>query len=121
MGGRLAPFPGQSTLLDDFHANGYAVAWFSGQDESIGARESAMLGLERTDVYYDARDDAERSVSSFRTSGSLAVSWKRVNARVGDFLSTWNPERPLFLYVNYGDTHFPYDHRELDDLLEPSV
>ncbi len=117
LGGRLAPFPGQSTLLDDFHANGYAVAWFSGQDESFGARESAMLGLERTDVHYDARDDAAHSVSSFRTSGSLAVSWKRVNARIGEFLSTWDPGQPLFLYVNYGDTHFPYDHRELDDLL----
>ncbi|MGH2900650.1 MAG: sulfatase-like hydrolase/transferase, partial [Solirubrobacteraceae bacterium] len=117
IGGRLAPFPGQSTLLDDFHANGYAVAWFSGQDESFGARESAMLGIERADMYYDARSDPEHNVSLFRTSGSRAVSWKRVNERVAEYLSGWDPAKPLFLYVNYGDTHFPYDHRELDDVL----
>ena len=117
IGGRVAPYPGQSTLLDDFHANGYTVAWFSGQDESFGARESAMLGIKRADTHYDARVDAGHSVSPFRTSGSLAVSWKRVNMRVGEYLAVWNPEQPLFLYVNYGDTHFPYDHRELDDVL----
>ena len=48
--------------------------------------------------------------------GQLQVSWKRVNegSRVSRRRRT---PRPLLLYVNYGDTHFPYDHRELDDLL----
>jgi hypothetical protein len=117
LGGRLAPFPGQSTLLDDFRANGYEVAWFSGQDESFGERESAMLGRERTDVHRDARDDADRSVSAYRTSGSLAISWKLVNERIAEYLARRDPARPLLLYVNYSDTHFPYDHVELDDLL----
>jgi Sulfatase len=117
MGGRLAPYPGQSTLIDDFHANGYTVAWFSGQDESFGLRESEMLGLARTDAHFDARDDPAHTVSRFRTSGSLAVSWKQVNRRIGEYLDTRSPGRPLLLYVNYGDTHFPYDHRELDNLL----
>jgi hypothetical protein len=76
-----------------------------------------MLGIERADVYYDARSDPDHNVSLFRTSGSLAVSWKRVNQVVGEYLAGWHPAQPLFLYVSYGDTHFPYDHRELDDLL----
>jgi hypothetical protein len=117
LGGRLAPYPGQSTLIDDFHANGYTVAWFSGQDESFGVRESEMLGLARTDVHFDARDDPAHTVSRFRTSGSLAVSWKQVNRRIGEYLEGRDPGRPLLLYVNYGDSHFPYDHRELDDIL----
>ena len=117
MGGRLAPYPDQSTLIDDFHANGYEVAWFSAQDESFGASESAMLGLQRVDVHYDARDDAEFSISPFPTSGSTAVSWKRLNQRVGEYLARRVPGKPLFLYLNYGDTHFPYDHKELDDVL----
>lgn len=117
MGGRLAPYPGQSTLVDDFHANGYQVAWFSAQDESFGARESAMLGLERADVHYDAREEPEHNVSPFSTTGSSAVSWKRLNMRAGEFLARWDPSQPLLLYLNYGDTHFPYDHHELDDLL----
>ena len=117
MGGRLVPFGGQSTLIDDFHRNGYQVAWFSGQDESFGLRESSMLGQARADYHYDARDDRDHSVSIFRTSGSLAVSWKRVNERIAAWLDTRADPRPLLLYVNYGDTHFPYDHRELDDVL----
>ena len=117
MGGRLVPFVGQSTLIDDFHRNGYEVAWFSGQDESFGIRESAMLGQARADTHFDARDDADHSVSAFRTSGSLQVSWKRVNEKVAAYLDTRRDARPLLLYVNYGDTHFPYDHREMDDVL----
>lgn len=117
MGGRLAPYPDQSTMIDDFHANGYAVAWFSAEDESFGARESAMLGLQRVDVHYDARDDVEHNVSPFHTSGSTAVSWKRLNQKMDEYLASWDARKPLLLYVNYADTHFPYDHRELDDLL----
>ncbi len=117
MGGRLVPYAGESTLIDDFKRNGYEVAWFSGQDESFGLRESAMLGLARADVHYDARDDKEHSVSIFSTSGSLMVSWKRVNEKVDEYLAARRDTRPLLLYVNYGDTHFPYSHRELDDVL----
>jgi hypothetical protein len=76
-----------------------------------------MLGLERTDVHYDARDDADRTVSVYRTSGSIEVSWKLVNQRAEEFLARRASTRPLVLYVNYGDTHFPYDHAELDDVL----
>ncbi len=117
MGGRLAPYKGQSTLVDDFHANGYEVAWISGQDESFGAEESETLGLARTDFHFDAREEAEDSIARFSTTGSLMVSWKRVNRRIGMFLEARKPDRPLFLFVNFGDTHYPYDHRELDDIL----
>jgi hypothetical protein len=117
IGGRLDPYRGQSTLVDDFHANGYEVAWISGQDESFGAEESEMLGFARADYYFDARRDPARSVARFSTTGSLMVSWKRVNAEIESFLTGRKGDRPLFLYVNYGDTHFPYDHRELDDVL----
>ncbi|HTO55838.1 MAG TPA: sulfatase-like hydrolase/transferase [Myxococcota bacterium] len=117
MGGRLSPFPNQSTLVDDFHANGYEVAWISGQDESFGAEESEMLGIRRTDLYFDARQDVGHSVARFSTSGSEMVSWKRVNERVKAMLDWHTADHPLFLFVNYGDTHFPYDHSEMDDVL----
>ncbi|HXZ85164.1 MAG TPA: sulfatase-like hydrolase/transferase [Myxococcota bacterium] len=117
LGGRLAPYRDQSTLIDDFHANGYTVAWISGQDESFGADESKMLGIARTDFHFDARDEANYSVARFNTTGSLMVSWKRVNLHVAEFLEKRERGKPVLLYVNYGDTHFPYDHRELDDVL----
>ena len=117
MGGRLSPFTGQTTLVDDFHANGYEVAWISGQDESFGAEESEMLGIRRADRYFDARQDVDHSVARFSTSGSAMVSWKTVNERVASMLDWHDTSHPLFLFVNYGDTHFPYDHSEMDDVL----
>src|SRR5262249_22692654 len=117
MGGRLAPYIGQSTIIEDFHANGYEFAWISGQDESFGVDESNVLGLGRVDVHWDARNDVEHSVARYNTTGSLMISWKRLNDRIRQYLDNRKSERPLFLYVNYGDTHFPYDHRELDDVL----
>ena len=117
MGGRLAPYVGQSTMIEDFHANGYEFVWISGQDESFGVGESNLLGLGRTDVHWDARNEVEHSVARYSTTGSLMISWKRVNDRIRQYLDKRKSDRPLFLYVNYGDTHFPYDHRELDDVL----
>src|SRR5262249_38795079 len=82
MGGRLAPYIGQSTIIEDFHANGYEFAWISGQDESFGVDESNVLGLGRVDVHWDARNDVEHSVARYNTTGSLMISWKRLNDRI---------------------------------------
>jgi len=114
--GALDPRAGQATLLDDFRANGYRVAYFSGQDESLAGSE-ALTGSRRADVFYDARRDIDQRSSRFSTPASLAVSWKRLNARALDMLAQHDFAEPLFLYVNYHDTHFPYHHAELDDLL----
>ena len=60
------------------------------------------------------------SVSNTRSTrpASLQVSGKLVLERVRTFLAGTEPERPLFLYVNFVDTHFPYTHDEIDDLLD---
>ena len=114
--GRLLSEPGQSTLIDDFKSRGYAVAHFSGQDESFGASDG-ILGVERADVFYDARQDVERRTSRSTAPVSLQVSWKTVLDRVKDYLGEADLDRPFFLYVNIVDTHFPYYHDELDDIL----
>jgi hypothetical protein len=115
--GAVVPMPGDSNLLDDFGANGYFVAYFSGQDESFGGN-SALLGLPgKADHFYDARQDRDGRTSRFSTPGSLAVSWRVLNDRVLAFLSEHEPRAPLFLYVNYHDTHFPYHHHDIENLL----
>jgi hypothetical protein len=116
LGGRIHPYPGQSTLLDDFRANGYVVAWFSGQDDSFGD-SAPLLGYQRADRFYDAREDIGRRYTESASQASLGVSWKVLHSRVLPFLAAADPERPLFVYVNYYDTHYPYHHREVDDLL----
>ncbi len=122
-GGRIDPYDGQDTWIDDFKALGYTVAHFSGQDDSFGD-SVALLGLDRVDHFYDARQDADRRTSRGNSAGSLQISWKVLLERVDAYLTDYSQEQarnptgtPLFLYVNLVDTHFPYTHEELDDLL----
>ena len=116
MQGRVVPTASASTLVDDFLARGYEVAWFSGQHDGIRSGD-ARLGTERASVFYDARQDADHRTSRSKQPISLQVSWKTVVARVSTYLDTRASRAPLFLYVNLVDTHFPYWHRELDDIL----
>ena len=108
------------TLVDDFKANGYETGYFSGQDESFGGPENGV-GFERADVSYDARSDRALRYSSFSTAGSLAVPNTVVLKRVTDFLATRRHDKPLFLYVNFHDTHFPYHHRDIEPLVSKVV
>lgn len=114
-GGSLDPRPGQRTWIDDFQDLGYRVAHFSGQDDSFADSEP-LLGIERADVFYDARADTALRTSRSTTPASLQVSWKVLLRRVESFLAEPRDE-PLFLYVNIVDTHYPYHHAELDSLV----
>lgn len=104
------------TLLDDFKANGYEVAYFSAQDESFGADEYEP-GFDRADVFYDARQDRTKRYTTFSTPGSLGVTASTLLERVSAFLDRRARDRPLFLYVNFYDTHYPYFHREMTALV----
>lgn len=114
--GSLANLRGGTTLIDDFKANGYQVAYFSAQDETFGSPELSV-GYDRADVFYDARQDRANRYTTFATPGSLAVPATLLRVRVRSFLAGRSDTRPLFLYVNFHDTHFPYHHR----LIEPLV
>jgi arylsulfatase A-like enzyme len=114
-GGSLDPRPGQRTWIDDFQDLGYRVAHFSGQDDSFADSEP-LLGIERADVFYDARADTALRTSRSTNPASLQVSWKVLLRRVASFLAEPRDE-PLFLYVNIVDTHYPYHHAELDSLV----
>ena len=118
--GSLAGLREGRTLIDDFKANGYEVAYFSGQDESFGAAEYAV-GFDRADVAYDARQDRKNRYSTFTTAGSLAVPASIVVERVKQFLERRSNNRPLFLYVNFHDTHYPYHHDGIAPLVHAPV
>ena len=120
MSGSLVPGLSTTTIIDDFQANGYEVAYFSGQDESFGDPRLGV-GFDRADVSYDARVDREHRYSTFSTAGSLAVSHTRVRQRVRQFLMQRDNSKPLFLYLNFHDTHFPYHHSEIEPLLDTPV
>lgn len=115
--GRVVPTAQGETLVDDFLARGYEVAWFSGQHDGL-VEEDVRLGTERSTHFYDARDDVPRRTSRSAQPISLQVSWKTVVGRLSEYLAQRESSASLFLYVNLVDTHYPYWHRELDDILE---
>ena len=115
--GTLTAAAGARTLIDDFVAKGYVVGYFSGQDESFGSDEY-RVGYDRAHVAFDARSDMSRRYSTFATPGSLAVPAEVVQERIEAFLGdrTGDP-RPMFMYVSFEDTHFPYSHKGIDSLV----
>ena len=118
--GSVAGVRGVTTLIDDFNNAGYQTAYFSGQDDSFGGADMDV-GMARADVSYDARQDRDRRYSTFSTAGSLAVPHDVLVSRVGAFLEKRTPAKPLFLYVNFHDTHFPYHHKSIEPLLTAPV
>lgn len=115
--GQLVSAPGNPTLIDDFQALGYTVAWFSGQDDSYGD-SVRVLGADRADVFYDARSDIALRTSRSTAPASLQVSWRTLTRRILEFLETVDGSQPLFLYANVVDTHYPYTNADVDPILD---
>ena len=114
--GRVKPVAGAPSLIDDFQAHGYRVAYVSGQDDTHGGDD--LVGFDRADFFVDARSNEERKTSRTALTVSLQVSWRLVLEQVHSYLeSTRRDARPVFLYVNLVDTHFPYHHDDLLPLL----
>jgi arylsulfatase A-like enzyme len=109
-----------TTLVDDFEANGYRVGYFSGQDDSFGGPELGV-GFQRADVFFDARSAPERRYTQFSTPGSLALPASVVLEQVARFLGSTDRSRPMFVYVNFHDTHFPYHYAAIQPLLTSVV
>jgi hypothetical protein len=104
-------------LIDDFKANGYLTACISGEDEAFGDIET-RTGMVRAEYFVDARDHLAERYSVLTSSESLAVPWTVVVREVETFLrNRAASDRPIFLYVNLQDCHFPYHHAALQPML----
>jgi hypothetical protein len=94
------------------------VGYFSGQNDRHGGSD-ALVGFERADAFYDARADRNRRTSRTALPVSLQVSASRVLEQVRAYLDTTARDpKPLFLYVNLVDNHYPYHHDDIDRLLD---
>ena len=118
--GALAPRTDGTTLIDDFKAQGYETAFFSGQDETFGG-PMLGVGFDRADVAFDARADLANRYTQFTTPGSLGLDFDKLTAHVERFLGRRSAGTPLFLYVNFYDTHFPYHHAGMAPLVSDVV
>jgi sulfatase-like protein len=119
LSGSLANGRHGTTLLDDFKNHGYEVGYFSGQDDSFG---NMGINYGRVDHYYDARMEPEKRYTAHATPGSLAVPMAVLEQHIGAFLDARSDQTvPLFLYVNFHDTHFPYSHADVENLLGVNI
>ena len=117
--GSLLAVPARTTLVDDFLANGYRVGYFSAQDESFGG-QAYDVGFTRATVSSDSRMDRARRYSPSTTPGSLVIPATVVQERLQGFLQTYGSgPAPLFVYVNFQETHFPYSHPGVETLISP--
>ena len=118
--GSLVGVRGGRTLIDDFKGNGYRVGYFSGQDDSFGGPELAV-GFDRADAFFDARSAPDRRYTQFSTPGSLAVPASVVVEKATAFVAGVERAVPMFLYVNFHDTHYPYHYRAIEPLISRTV
>ena len=113
--GTVRPQRDRPTLVDDFASAGFTVAWFSGQHDGLKDGRD-YLGFDRAHVFTDARAHLEQRTSRSARPISLQTSWQTVLADIEHFLGSSDGDAPLFLYVNLTDTHFPYDHGQLEPI-----
>lgn len=118
--GSLFSLGGGKSLIDDFKENGYEVAYFSAQDVLFGGKQYD-IGYSRVDVAYDAQVEPERRFTVFATPGSIGLPYQVIIERVKEYLDRRKSERPLFLYVNFQDTHFPYHHHHIQDIISSAA
>jgi hypothetical protein len=104
-----------TSLLDDFKNHGYEVAYFSAQDDT--AFGTPDINYDRVDKYYDARQDLDKRYTTYSTPGSLAVPFNVLEDHIYEYLGARRSTDPLFLYVNFHDTHYPYHHAGLKNIL----
>jgi len=98
------------SLVDRFHQMGYQTAVFSGQYEGFG-EISARTHMNRADVFVDAGSfpGAQRMYPNTAAS-ALSVPAPLVAERFRQWFAGIDRQRPLFVYFNWQEMHFPYHY-----------
>lgn len=102
-------------LADDFKEQGYQSAAFSGEnllDEGF----DLSLGLNRAvDTIVDPRNMAENIDKRDTVPASMLMN------EVEAYLSNYDADQPLFMYVFFQDPHFPYQQRNPNVLIDRPI
>ncbi len=117
--GSLFSLQSSGSVFSDFNALGYETAIFSAADESYGGTDK-IAGLDSVDVFYDARMETEYRMQPGNLPMSRMIASSRVNSKIFDYLENRENSRPLFMYINYQEAHFPYHSPMHEDILNDS-
>jgi arylsulfatase A-like enzyme len=93
------------TLLFDIlsHA-GYQTAFFSAQNEDWQGMKSFTHAHTELQHYFHSKDELGNNIGI-----ESKIDDALVRTRAVEFLEQRNNERPLFMYLNFQATHFPYE------------
>lgn len=109
--GRLAPGGNGPSLFRDLKANGYRIGVFSGQPESFGGISEVVGMKENADIFVDGETLKDQRAFGFAAQGSILIDGRKLlEALDRSFGSAEAWQRPVFLYVNFQEAHFPYSH-----------
>lgn len=91
-------------LFDILSHAGYQTAFFSAQNEDWQGMKSFTHAHTELEHYFHSKDLLGSNIGiESKIDDSL------VRTRATDFLEDKNDNRPLFMYLNFQATHFPYD------------
>ena len=109
--GRLSPGRNGPSLFRDLKANGYRVGVISGQPESFGEISETVGMKESADIFVDGETLKDQRAFGFAAQGSILIDGRTLLGafdRAFGSRAAW--QRPVFLYVNFQEAHFPYSH-----------
>lgn len=105
-----------NSLFEILKRDGYRISVISGQSEAFGDIDQ-VTGMGRSaDLFFDARSAAEDRLHPFAVPASLLISSRRLLVELRRQLDL-PTSQPQFFYFNIQEPHFPYWHREMENLI----
>lgn len=93
------------TLLMDVLAHaGYQTAFFSAQNEEWQGMKRFIFAGTELQHFYHSIDELGANIGI-----ETKLDDELVRTRAAAYLETLNPDEPVFMYLNFQATHFPYD------------
>lgn len=104
------------SIIQDLKDAHYQVGAFSAHDDSFG-NSRHLCALDKSDRYFDASMDRDSRVTASAASSSILVSGKRIIQEATGFLESSKADQPMFLFVFFANTHYPYTHDSPQDII----
>lgn len=94
----------KTMLFDILSATGYQTAFISAQNEDWLGMKRFIFANTTLQYFLHSKDELGSNIGS-----EDKIDDSLVCTRTLEYLDERNPDQPVFLYVNFQRTHFPYD------------
>lgn len=116
---KLDPVATDPSLFRDLKANGYRVGVYSAQAESFGDIAEVVGTKAAADEFVDAETLPDERTFGFASKSSIKLDGRTLLREFDEaFSESADWRRPVFLYFNFQEAHFPYHHPRMMRLLD---